>query len=50
MPTYAVDLPGGGGKIPLTESYLVDEQNGRYRFTGPEGGTFTYPVEADDEP
>jgi lysine 2,3-aminomutase len=50
MPTYAVDLPGGGGKIPLTESYLVDEQNGRYLFTGPEGGTFTYPVEADDEP
>ncbi|MCK5672757.1 MAG: KamA family radical SAM protein, partial [Spirochaetales bacterium] len=22
MPVYAVDLPGGGGKIPLTESYI----------------------------
>lgn len=50
MPTYAVDLPGGGGKIPLTESYLLGERDGFYRFAGPDGDTYTYPVEADGEP
>ncbi|MCF7928909.1 MAG: hypothetical protein K9L68_08265 [Spirochaetales bacterium] len=24
MPVYAVDLPGGGGKVPLTEDYLLN--------------------------
>jgi lysine 2,3-aminomutase len=50
MPTYAVDLPGGGGKVPLTESYLEGEENGRYRFIAPDGREFFYPVEAMDEP
>lgn len=25
MPVYALDLPGGGGKIPLTENYFVTD-------------------------
>jgi lysine 2,3-aminomutase len=29
MPVYAVDLPGGGGKIPLTESYLLGAESSR---------------------
>ncbi len=45
MPVYAVDLPGGGGKIPLTENYLQGEENGWYRFTGPDGRTYYYPDE-----
>lgn len=42
MPTYAVDLPGGGGKIPLTretvsldnsESYILKDRHGKeYRY------------------
>jgi lysine 2,3-aminomutase len=45
MPVYAVDLPDGGGKIPLTESYFVDRRGGGYRFRSLEGGIFTYPAE-----
>ena len=52
MPTYAVDLPGGGGKVPLVESYLdtlVEGEGGEaqraYRFTGPDGLNYYYPAE-----
>lgn len=49
MPVYAVDLPEGGGKIPITENYLyglVDDGEGKkYRFTGPEGRSYYYPLE-----
>jgi len=49
MPVYAVDLPGGGGKIPLTEAYLdhiIDEGEGKkYQFTGPDGRHYYYPLE-----
>ena len=45
MPVYAVDLPGGGGKIPLTENYLQGEQGGWYRFIGPDGARYYYPQE-----
>lgn len=30
MPVYAVDLPGGGGKVPLTENYLMGKREGFY--------------------
>lgn len=49
LPVYAVDLPQGGGKIPLTENYLealIDDGEGkRYRFTGPDGQRYYYPHE-----
>lgn len=45
MPVYAVDLPGGGGKIPLTESYLIETLPGEYRFRSPDGGVYSYPAE-----
>lgn len=49
MPVYAVDLPEGGGKIPINENYLdglVDDGEGKkYRFTGPDGGPYYYPME-----
>lgn len=33
MPQYAVDLPQGGGKVPLTKSYLREiDENGNYIF------------------
>ncbi|MGC9311283.1 MAG: KamA family radical SAM protein [Sediminispirochaetaceae bacterium] len=49
MPVYAVDLPEGGGKIPITENYLdglIDDGEGKkYRFTGPDGQPYYYPME-----
>jgi lysine 2,3-aminomutase len=45
MPTYAVDLPGGGGKIPLTESYFEHEEDGAFVFRSTEGELFRYPKE-----
>jgi lysine 2,3-aminomutase len=45
MPTYAVDLPGGGGKVPLTESYLEGEGDDAYLFRSLEGELYRYPKE-----
>jgi len=45
MPVYAVDLPGGGGKVPIESSLLRTEPDA-YVLRGPEGGEFRYPREA----
>jgi len=45
LPVYAVDLPGGGGKIPLTESFLRGEEGDSWLFQSVEGGVFRYPKE-----
>ena len=45
LPRYAVDLPGGGGKIPLDRSLMVAENEGGYVFRNGEGREFTYPRE-----
>lgn len=38
MPTYAVDLPQGGGKVPLTTCYLIGEvQPGVWEFESCDG-------------
>ncbi len=42
VPTYALDAPGGGGKIPLTPDY-VTERGELLRFTTYRGSTATYP-------
>lgn len=44
MPLYAVDLPQGGGKVPLTEGYL-QQSNGCsvWNFTTGEGKKRSYP-------
>jgi len=59
MPVYAVDLPGGGGKIPLSENYLLHrreerhelgheiEREGWYTFIGPDGNPYYYPDESE---
>ncbi|MCF7953653.1 MAG: KamA family radical SAM protein [Spirochaetales bacterium] len=43
MPQFAVDLPGGGGKVPLTGSRYVRENSREYVFRNYEGETCTYP-------
>ncbi len=43
LPTYALDAPGGGGKIPLTPNY-ISKQGCTIAFTPPLGGpTCAYP-------
>jgi len=45
LPVYAVDMPGGGGKIPLTEDYAAGEDEENYYFKNIEGKVYTYPRE-----
>lgn len=46
LPTYAVDLPEGGGKVPIESSLLRVEQDA-YVFRGPDGKEYRYPREVD---
>jgi len=43
VPTYVVDAPGGGGKIPLAPDYLVSWEKGKVFLRNYEGKTFEYP-------
>lgn len=45
MPTYAVDIPGGGGKVPLTSDYITGEDENWIYLTNSEGFTGKYPKE-----
>lgn len=44
LPTYAVDLPEGGGKVPI-ESHLLRIEEAWYILRGPQGGEYRYPRE-----
>jgi lysine 2,3-aminomutase len=43
VPTYVVDAPGGGGKIPLMPNYLISAAPGRVVLRNFEGAIFSYP-------
>jgi lysine 2,3-aminomutase len=45
LPAYAVDMPGGGGKIPLTENFFLGKDDNYYYFKNIEGREYTYPRE-----
>ncbi|MFW5684300.1 MAG: KamA family radical SAM protein [Spirochaetota bacterium] len=45
IPTYAVDLPGGAGKIPLTEASIVRREPGWYVLRDLDGNEHRYPRE-----
>jgi lysine 2,3-aminomutase len=49
LPVYAVDLPGGGGKIALHGGVIAEEREdprGRvYLLRGPDGRLWTYPAD-----
>lgn len=47
VPTYVVDAPGGGGKIPLMPDYVAGRENGDLLLTNYEGKVFRYPDHAD---
>lgn len=55
VPTYVVDAPGGGGKIPISPNYIVSAGPGRVVLRNFEGAMFSYPdggthVEVNDRP
>jgi lysine 2,3-aminomutase len=45
LPLYALDLPGGGGKIPLRAPFLRGKKDGWYHFHDHDGKAFAYPAE-----
>ena len=47
VPTYVIDAPGGGGKVPIAPEYVLCRNAGRVLIRNFEGKVFEYP-EADD--
>ncbi len=43
IPTYVIDAPGGGGKIPVEPDYLVSRGKGKVVLRNYEGRVFEYP-------
>lgn len=43
VPTYVVDAPGGGGKIPVMPQYLISQAPGRAILRNYEGMIVSYP-------
>lgn len=43
IPSYVIDLPGGGGKVPVTPNYVVGRTDEGIVLRNFEGRTFTYP-------
>ncbi len=44
VPTYVIDAPGGGGKIPVSPDYTAGKDGqGDLSLTNYEGGTYRYP-------
>ncbi len=45
VPQYMIDLPGGGGKIPLLPEYVKKIENGNLAVTNYKGEKYFYPLE-----
>ena len=43
VPTYVVDAPGGGGKVPLQSPTIVDYTDGQVTLRNWSGRTYSYP-------
>ncbi len=42
IPTFVVDAPGGGGKIPIDPNYIVQKQEGQYLLRNYSGQEYTH--------
>lgn len=42
VPTYVVDGPGGGGKIPVSPNYILSQAKGKYVLRNFKGKIYTY--------
>ena len=49
VPTYVIDGPGGGGKIPITPNYIVAQGDGKIILRNYKGEIYEYP-EYPEEP
>ena len=43
IPRYMIDLPGGGGKIPLLPEFVKERKNGILKVEGFDGRMYEYP-------
>jgi len=50
VPTYVIDAPGGGGKVPINPEYILCRNAGRVLIRNFEGKIFEYPESADGKP
>lgn len=44
VPQYMIDLPGGGGKVPLLPEYILEKGDRIWRIRNFQGRVFEYPV------
>ena len=44
VPTYVIDAPGGGGKIPIMPDYVLGHEEGYLKLRNYEGKVFSYPA------
>jgi lysine 2,3-aminomutase len=44
VPTYVIDAPGGGGKIPVMPNYVIDRDGESWTLCNYEGNTYHYPL------
>jgi len=49
VPSYVIDAPGGGGKIPLLPDYVVGHENGFLVLRNYEGNLYRYPEQTDPQ-
>ena len=50
VPTYVIDAPGGGGKVPVSPEYVLSRNSDRVVIRNYEGRIFEYPEAADGSP
>ncbi len=46
VPRFMIDIPGGGGKIPITPAYVMGEEDGSLRLKNYLGEEYIYPLQA----
>ncbi len=47
QPTYILDIPGGAGKVPLTDAYAAPGDQGSFTIEDPNGNLHPYPPRAE---
>jgi lysine 2,3-aminomutase len=50
VPTYVIDAPGGGGKVPVSPEYVLSRNKDRVVIRNFEGRIFEYPEATDGTP
>ena len=45
IPTYAVDLPGGKGKVPLLPDYIIEREGDKFVFNAFDGSRVEYVID-----